>query len=254
MDIQTCGDLLNICFDSGRSCSKRGSQGTCRTWYVHMLWRVFATRTCITGQFAEVAYSALSIPFLIENHATLSQPNYPLENYDALRGCIVVDSFRGKSADLPAYVAFRPTTKQLVLSICGTSSLKHALHDLRAMRIEHPSRRGGVHAGFWDLYQGIKDMLFSGIKRGIHEHSPAELVLTGHSMGGSIAYLLCIDLLTDHNNWETDLPLKLVVFGAPRTGDAELVNYFRSLTETLWTTSGKHSFKEYSVKGYNDGT
>ena len=206
-----------------------------------------------TGQFAELAYSAVPIQFLIENHATLSQQHYPLENYDGLRECIVVDSFRGKFADLPAYVAFRPTTKQLVVSICGTSSLKHALHDLRAMRVEHPSRRGGVHAGFWDLYQGIKDMLFSGIRKGIDEHSPAELVLTGHSMGGSIAYLLCMDYLADKDNWKASLSVKLAVFGAPRTGDAGLVDYFRCLTETFRQNSGEHSFYEYSVKGYNDG-
>ena len=207
----------------------------------------------LTGQFAELAYSAVPIQFLIENHATLSQRHYPLENYDGLRECIVVDSFRGKFADLPAYVAFRPTTKQLVVSICGTSSLKHALHDLRAMRVEHPSHRGGVHAGFWDLYQGIKDILFSGIRKGIHEHSPAELVLTGHSMGGSIAYLLCMDYLADKDNWKASLSVKLAVFGAPRTGDAGLVNYFRCLTENFRQNSGEHSFKEYSVKGYNDG-
>jgi putative lipase involved disintegration of autophagic bodies len=49
------------------------------------------------------------------------------------------------------------------------------------------------------LYQGIKTGVITGMQKGFDGHSPAEIVLTGHSMGGSIAYLLCIDLLSDEN-------------------------------------------------------
>jgi predicted lipase len=104
------------------------------------------------------------------------------------------------------------------------------------------------------LYQGIKTRVISGIQKGIQSHFPAEIVLTGHSMGGSIAYLLCIDLLSDKDLLPFDIKMQVAVFGSPRTGDAELVRYFRELVASYRERKGKDDdFKEYSVKGYNDG-
>jgi len=121
------------------------------------------------------------------------------------------------------------------------------------VRIAHPSGRGGVHLGFWDLYKGVKDKLLEGIRRGFDEHSPAELVLTGHSMGGSLCYLLCMDILADKDAWRPIVSLKLAVFGVPRTGDTRLVDYFRTLVDDFQLKWGKDTFNEYSVKGFNDG-
>ncbi|KAJ3512710.1 hypothetical protein NLJ89_g3362 [Agrocybe chaxingu] len=174
--------------------------------------------------FAEMAYSAVPIRLLLERYETLCQVGYPLENYDAVRDAILIDAFRGKFADLPAYVAYRPGTNQLIVSISGTSSARHALQDLRAIRRAHPSGRGAVHSGFWALYQGIKTELMLGIGKGLAEHPATELILTGHT-----------------------------VFGAPRTGDAALVTFFRELVCTYRQRFGENAFKEYSVKGYNDG-
>ncbi|CAA7264420.1 unnamed protein product [Cyclocybe aegerita] len=205
------------------------------------------------GQFAEMAYSAVPIHLLLEHYETLSQPGYPLENYDAVRDAILIDAFRGTSADLPAYVAYRPDTSQLIVSISGTSSVKHALQDLRAIRRTHPSGKGAVHSGFWVLYQGIKTELMIGIRKGLAEHPATELILTGHSMGGSISYLLCLDLLTSDDILRPNLKLKIAAFGAPRTGDAALVTFFRELVGSFRQRFGGDAFKEYSVKGYNDG-
>jgi len=178
----------------------------------------------------------------------------PLEHYDAIRDSILVDSFQGSFADLPTYVAYRPSASQLIVSISGTSSVKHALQDLRVVRTPHPSGRGTVHSGFWTLYQGIKTRVIAGIQKGVEGHFPTEIVLTGHSMGGSIAYLLCIDLLSDKDLLSFDIKLQVAVFGSPRTGDADLVSYFRELIASYRKRKGKdNDFKEYSVKGYNDG-
>ncbi|KAF5310571.1 hypothetical protein D9619_008193 [Psilocybe cf. subviscida] len=197
------------------------------------------------GQFAEIAYTTLPIQFLIDNHTPLSQPDFPLENYTALINTVPVESLRGNVADLPAYIAHRPSTSQLIVAIAGTSSIKHVLQDLRFFKVSHPSGKGFVHSGFWAMYQGLKDQLLPAVEKAITDHSPTEVVLTGHSMGGSIAYLLCMDLLLS-----TDLNLKIAVFGAPRTGDAALVDYYRDLVASFRKT---HSFKDYSVKGWNDG-
>ncbi|KAF8815114.1 alpha/beta-hydrolase [Phlegmacium glaucopus] len=207
------------------------------------------------GQFAEVAYSAVPIEFLFEYFTLLRQPGYPLETYDALHDAVLVDSFRGASANIPIFIAYRPLLGQLVVAVSGTSSVKQALQDLRVWRCSHPSGRGTVHTGFWTLYQDIKSQAITGIQKGVADYSVREIVLTGHSMGGSMAYLLCLDLLTEHQIWLKNLNvnIKVAVFGAPRTGDTALVEYFQELSTSYQKAHGQDALKEYSLKGYNDG-
>jgi len=207
--------------------------------------------------FAEVAYSAVPVEFLFEHFSLLRQPGYPLETYEALHNTVLVASFRGTSASLPIFIVYRPLLCQLVVAVSGTSSIKHALQDLRVLRCSHPSGHGTVHTGFWNLYQDIKAQAITEIQKGIADHPVREVVLTGHSMGGSIAYLLCLDLLADHQMWlkNLNINIKMAVFGSPRAGDVALVEYFRELSASYQKThvQGQDAFEEYSVKGYNDG-
>ena len=206
-----------------------------------------------SGQFAELVYSAVPVKFLIENYTTLSRPNYPLEGYDAIRDCVFIDEFRGTCADLPAFIAFRPVSRQLVVSISGTASIAHMLYNFRFWRTAHPSGHGKIHSGFLHLYEGIRSMLFNGIRQAVAKHSPAELVLTGHSLGASIVYLFTIDLLAQEDSTLSKLKLRTCTFGSPRVGDSDLVDYFLALVHSFREKFGQDAFMEYSIKGYNDG-
>ncbi|KAF9010231.1 Alpha/Beta hydrolase protein [Cyathus striatus] len=197
------------------------------------------------GQFAELIYSVPVVPiqFLLTNIDLLKASGFPLE----------VSSFIGTNADLPVYLVYRPTLKQLVVAISGTTSWKHALQDVRAFRRLCPPHKGSVHSGFWYLYQGIKNEAMSIIRRALKNYDVNELVITGHSMGGSISYLLCLDLLLDCDSLLSGMRLKIVVFGAPRSGNKTFVEYWRTLVASYKQVNGRDSFQEYSVKGYNDG-
>lgn len=208
------------------------------------------------GQFAEVTYSAVPIEFLFKYFTLLRQPGYPLETYNVLHDAVLVESFHGTFSNLPTFIAYRTLLGQLVVAVSGTSSIKQAVQDLRVLRSSHPSGRGTVHTGFWALYQDIKAQAVAGIQKGVADYSVREIILTGHSMGGSIAYLLCLDLLADHKTWLTNLNIniKVAAFGLPRTGDTALVEYFQELSFSYQEAQGQDAFKEYSVKGYNDGS
>jgi hypothetical protein len=207
------------------------------------------------GQFAEVTFSAVPIEILFKHLPLLRQQGYPLETYHALDDAILVDSFHGPFTDIVVFIAYRPLLGQLVVAVSGTSSIKQAMHDLRIFRCSHPSGRGTVHTGFWTIYKDIRAQAITAIHKGVADYSVREIVLTGHSMGGSIAYLMCLDLFADHLKWLKDLNInmKVVAFGAPRTGDANLVDYFQELSLSYQKVQGQDAFKEYSVKGYNDG-
>ena len=207
------------------------------------------------GQFAEVTFSAVPIETLFKHLPLLKQPGFPLETYDALDDAVLVDSFRGLYTDLVVFVAYRPLVSQLVVAVSGTASVKQALQDLRVFRCSHSSGRGTVHTGFWTIYKDIKPQAIAAIQKGVADYLVKEIILTGHSMGGSIAYLLSLDLFADHQKWLKDLNIniRVVTFGAPRTGDAALVDYFQEMSLSYQKVQGQDAFKEYSVKGYNDG-
>jgi pimeloyl-ACP methyl ester carboxylesterase len=210
-----------------------------------------------TGQFAEAAYCGriINVDFLLDNIDTLLRPDFLLEGYTALRGAVLVSHFKGSVADLPVYVVYRPSTKQLIVGISGTTSMKHAYHDLRTTKHRHPSGHGLVHSGFWSLYQGIKPTVLDALARGLTEHDVEEVAITGHSMGGSVSHLLAIDLLSTGSVNNTHLPpsFTIAVFGTPRTGNSALVDHWHELVDRFRKEHGQDAFKDYSVKAYNDG-
>lgn len=216
------------------------------------------------GQFAELAYcesststtSSLTIPIILQKIDILTQTDFPLEGYDALLDCTVITSFSGKTADLSAFVLHRPSKAQLVVGVSGTKTLTQVLYDINSTMRAHPSGRGKVHAGFWALYLGIKTSLLDGLRRGLQEHSDIkDIIFTGHSMGGAIAYLFVLDLLTDRTLLEgLTLPrLKIAAFGSPRAADTTLSNFWHEASTAHRDEHGADSLMEYSVKAYNDG-
>ncbi|KIY48785.1 alpha/beta-hydrolase [Fistulina hepatica ATCC 64428] len=210
------------------------------------------------GQFSELVYtlnsSKLDMQFMFDNVEQLSQPRFPLEKYDMIRQSLLVDWFYGRTAGLPVLLAYCPATSQLVLAISGTASLQHAIYDVRTLKHRHPSRRGSVHTGFWHLYKGLRGAAKAALRSALQRHEISEVVVTGHSMGGAIAYLLTLDLLAaDEDVLPPSTSLKLVAFGAPRVGDAGLAKYWRELRDTYVARRGEKSFTEYMVKAYNDG-
>ncbi|KIK68718.1 hypothetical protein GYMLUDRAFT_153740 [Collybiopsis luxurians FD-317 M1] len=212
------------------------------------------------GQFTELAYTnVVPVDFLFKNQSSLLKADFPLEGYNALEGSVLVSEFFGKVAHLHGYVAYRPNTKQLVISTSGTSTAPQAIQDLRTLPHRHKSRRGLAHSGFWQLYKGIRPFILDGLRKGIEQYRSdgaiEELIVTGHSMGGAVSYLLLLDqLLVPNDILPANLRIKLVAFGAPRPGDAHLADYYRELVDEYRKKNGGDSaFSEYLVKAYNDG-
>jgi hypothetical protein len=202
-----------------------------------------------------VAYSTIPIQFIFDNLTALLEPSFPLEGYHSLRDAFLVSAFIGQTANLPGYVAYRAQTKQLIVAFSGTASAMQAFYDVRALKHRHRSGRGSVHSGFWKLYKGIKSFAVEGIRKGLAEHEDiAELIFTGHSMGATVSQLLLLDILRDENLVSSGaIPIKLVVFGAPRSGTKNLVKFWKELLDKRRSKYGDDSFTEYSVKTYNDG-
>lgn len=206
------------------------------------------------GQFAEVAYST-KVDYIFEHLEELSREGFALEGYGALPGATLIATFRGKVAALPGYVVYRAQTKQLVVAISGTATVRQALYDMHFRKKRHRAGRGcAVHAGFWRLYSGIKLPVLEAIRKGIRENEVDELVLAGHSLGGAMSFLLALDLLvSEASNTVSEIDMTVMAFGAPRVGNAALARVWRDAVQRRREKKGERAVREYLVKAYNDG-
>lgn len=209
------------------------------------------------SRVASVAHLHLRLKPVFANLKRLSEPDFPLEGYSDLEGTDLVEALHGTVADLQGYVAYKRRSKQLVVAFSGTRTPSQAALDCHFAQREHPvDPQCRVHRGFWRLYQGIAQQALAGIQKAFAIGlDVAELVITGHSMGGAVSYLLAIDLLTEPflDILPRGMAFKLAVFGAPRVGDNNLSELWNVLIGCYRAQYGEQAFVEYSVKAYNDG-
>jgi len=113
--------------------------------------------------------------------------------------------------------------KKYFISIRGTASWSDALRDANVIRIEFPMVTGKVHKGFGTLAQAVYNT--EEVKKALEEikNNKADLLITGHSLGGAAANILTIMLQ------ESKVPLdnmQTYTFGAPPVGDTEFFNKY----------------------------
>ncbi|KAF8529322.1 alpha/beta-hydrolase [Hysterangium stoloniferum] len=218
------------------------------------------------GQYSEISHGSISPRFVFDHLEALSRPKYPLHGYDALLDDtpILVDQFEGTVGQLQGYVAFRPQLGQIVAAISGTANLKQTLMNLKVgfARYPHGGKRIKVHAGFWKMYRGLQASAMQAVKAGLENYgeSITEIVVTGHSMGGSLSYFLLLDIMMDTNSsgdirrliGQRRLKLRLVVFGAPRVGNKAFAEYWTKCISDYHGGDGD-MFQEYSLKTNEDG-
>lgn len=80
---------------------------------------------------------------------------------------------------------------------------------------------GQVHGGFKDCYESMPPEMMQTVETLNREHPTADIVYTGHSLGGGVAHIAASHIL--RSGGDADLANKLHVFtyGAPRAGDLE---------------------------------
>lgn len=219
------------------------------------------------GQFAEVAHGSVQPEFIWQNLEALIRESYPLEGYTALSGSRLLDVWTGDVAKLQAYVAYRPSQRQLVVAFSGTTNLNQVLHELNVRLVPHPhlqheyAGKAKVHAGFWKIYSGLRTRTLESLKKAALglEGVVDEVVVTGHSLGGVMSSLFVLDLLAvqESGHWQWHSPhsmkIKLMTFGAPRLGNRIFAQAYRAAATDHRLRHGEDCLKDYAVRGFNDG-
>lgn len=80
-----------------------------------------------------------------------------------------------------------------------------------------------VHSGFLDVYMDMRDALLDSLK-----DAPAQICITGHSLGGAMAQLALSDIATSM----PEVSLNTVVFGCPRVGNQAFASHINELPQS----------------------
>ena len=133
----------------------------------------------LIGEFADVSYSPIALERVFGRMELFSQKHFPLEGYEAVTSSKLILPFEGEVANVTGLVAYRSTTKQLVIGICGTRTLMQGLYDMNSL-FRCCTKRGQsyrMHSGFMSMYTGLESHAFRGIRKGLEEEQVEEIVV-----------------------------------------------------------------------------
>lgn len=129
-------------------------------------------------------------------------------------------NFGRGNTDTQAFISHHDEVILIAVRGTGSVSLWETLFDgwRDADALQVPFEGGGkAHRGFYEGYLAIKDFIQDYLDQ---FHAGQKVIICGHSLGGAIAFLLAEALRL---NKEREYDILLYTYGAPRAGDAALV-------------------------------
>ncbi|NJN20493.1 MAG: lipase family protein [Leptolyngbya sp. RL_3_1] len=167
----------------------------------------------VYGNFASIKFSAAST-----TQVTLVEAEVP--------ELAKAETPKPPKTDTQAAILYEPDLNQAILVFRGSESKVDWFNNAQFRQKTYPygddsSTDVRFHRGFMAAYFAVRDRLQAVIR----QYPTATLVVTGHSLGGALATIAALDLqynITQHSKQ----PLSVYTFGAPRVGNAALVESF----------------------------
>jgi triacylglycerol lipase len=115
----------------------------------------------------------------------------------------------------------------VIVAFRGTQSRTEWIYDVDILSVPLPVELGGdkypkarVHQGFLQLYMGLRSNVLEGVKA----YGPKGIIITGHSLGSSLATLAAFDLAFNGFNVHSTY-----TWASPRVGDPYFVEAFENV-------------------------
>lgn len=120
------------------------------------------------------------------------------------------------------FVARNQKSGAVFVTFRGTESAEDWLSNITFPQVKHPW--GMVEDGFSHLY----DQCSASVKNAVAAANPAQLIVTGHSLGSALATLAAADLVI------ANFTPAIYTFASPRTGNIDFANKFDQSINTKW--------------------
>lgn len=129
----------------------------------------------------------------------------------------------GKS-DINGYIGYISSLKFICIVFRGSVSEANWIADLKFGFANYPKCQGcQVHEGFYETEQSIVDSTTKEVARLLQLFPDYVVVVTGHSLGASIATLTAIDLI--ESSVVSSSNMQLFTYGSPRIGNPTLATW-----------------------------
>jgi len=139
-----------------------------------------------------------------------------------------------RKTDTQAYIGFENSSNSIIVSFRGTDllSLPNWIEDLSVgLKREYNKCKGcEIDDGFAKAHDAIQDQVFNSVDSMFQSYPAANLLITGHSLGGALAVLTAVDMALKYNN----VSISLYTYGCPRVGNEQFADYFDGMKITSY--------------------
>ncbi|KAI9297829.1 alpha/beta-hydrolase [Neoconidiobolus thromboides FSU 785] len=149
----------------------------------------------------------------------------------------IIDLFENKSIKTRSFIALNEIEKKIIISFRGSNQFHNFISDFKLFKLNYQlveayngtksdnKNNIRIHRGFFQCSESLKKNITLSLKKLYSKDSKYKdyhIILTGHSLGGSMAVLAALYLKQEFDLNSNDL--SVYTYGQPRIGNSNFVN------------------------------
>ncbi|CAK69504.1 unnamed protein product (macronuclear) [Paramecium tetraurelia] len=152
---------------------------------------------------------------------------------------VEVKAFYKSDHHAQAYVGYNKKENLVVVVYRSTQDFINWYNNIKFFKHDFGDCKNcKVHLGFWETYDDVSAEVLAAAKHLKEKYPTSKLLVTGHSLGGAVAYLAAVDLKKLGYNVDY-----FFTYGSPRIGSHEFA---------VWFTSFVGATEHWRVTHYRD--
>ncbi|KUJ19447.1 S133a Anfaea-ferulic acid complex [Mollisia scopiformis] len=162
-------------------------------------------------------------------------------------GLTKVTDITNSETDVHGWILRDDAAQEIVVAFRGTESVQNYESDMNYTLADFDTMPSctncQVHGGYYLLWESVVDDVQSLLESQTSQYPDYGVVITGHSLGGSLAALAAAQFSSTYEN------MTVYTMGEPRTGNAAFASYI----DTHFQTNSSETTRFFRCTHANDG-